>query len=69
MQFNISPLIASFERTFPGFATVQAFQNANIILKKYSLFKKWLRNWKKVFHKFVELVETNKLMYNIKDLG
>ena len=39
--------------------------NATIILKKCNLLEKLLRNGKKKnIHKFVELVETNPLIYN-----
>ena len=41
----------------------------NIFLVFDHLFWKRIQNLKKAFHWFVELVETNPLMYNIKDLG
>ena len=45
-----------------------------ILLKKKNLFsaknsKTNPKFEKKAFHNFVELVETNPLMYNVKDLG
>ena len=33
----------------------------------WPIIRKLIRNLKKAFHVFVELVETNTLMYNIKD--
>ena len=38
------------------------------ILMEIFVFRPKIRNFKKAVHEFVELVETNPLMYNMKDL-
>ena len=46
---------------------INSIPNATIILKKIVVNSKIISKFEKI-HKFGELVETNPLMYNIKDL-